>query len=538
MIMQIVDFYPTQGCFRPGETVNLLVEIQSELNIDVGLIVTIRHLAEKPQTFMVPASLKANMQTIQIQWDAPTQPAGYGATVELCDASNRTLDRATTSFDILNAWTDFPRYGYLTDFSTQRPNPDSTINELVRFHVNGLQFYDWQYRHDELLAPTENYIDPLGRALSLQTVKKLVETAHQYGVAAMPYMAVYAASALFWRAHLESALYDRDGHPIPFGEDFLGLMNPASGSEWRNHLLAECSRVLGSIAFDGLHIDQYGEPKQVWDAHGQSIDLPDAFVGFIEGARTDYPQKTILFNAVGNWPIEALATSSLDFIYIEIWPPDVRYRDVAHIVLDAVRLSQGKPVVIALYLPADRPNNVMLANAVIAACGGTRIELGEQTRLLVDPYFPKHQEIPTELKTTLRCHYDFLICCGEWMQSYPLTAEERGAWAFGELFPSFVQTDGRVWAVARRRGNDLVLNLVNWNRLDTNLTWDAPHLAPVPCVNLQMRVRLPRKPAKVFYACPEQSKSGPIELEFEFRNGKASFLLPTLYLSGIVIIHE
>jgi len=57
-------------------------------------------------------------------------------------------------------------------------------------------------------------------------------------------------------------------------------------------------------------------------------------------------------------------------------------------------------------------------------------------------------------------------------------------------------------------------------------------------VNLQMRVRLPRKPAKVFYACPEQSKSGPIELEFEFRNGKASFLLPTLYLSGIVIIHE
>ena len=536
--MQIVDFYPAQGCFHPGETVNLLVEIQSKLVADVELIVTIQHLADTPQTFKVPASLKAKMQTIRIQWDAPARPAGYGATVELRDASNRTLGRAAASFDVLNAWTDFPRYGCLTDFSAQRPDADSTINELVRFHINGLQFYDWQYRHDELLAPTEDYIDPLGRAISLHTVKKLVETARRHGVAAMPYLAVYAASPAFWRAHPESALYDKDGRPIPFGEDFLGLMNPASGSEWKDHLLAECACALENIAFDGLHIDQYGEPKQVWDARGQAVDLPNAFAEFIEAARINHPEKTILFNAVGNWPIEALAASPLDFMYIEIWPPDVRYRDVARVVLDAVSLSRGKPVVIALYLPADRPNNVMLANTVIAACGGTRIELGEQARLLTDPYFPKHQEIPTELKTALRGHYDFLIRYGEWMQSYPLTTEERGAWAIGEFSPGFVQTDSRVWTVARRRGNDLVLNLVNWNGLDADLTWNTPHPAPAPCANLQMSVHLSRKPAKVFYACPEQSEDGPLELDFDFKNGEASFLLPTLYLSGVVFIHE
>ncbi len=69
----------------------------------------------------------------------------------------------------------------------------------------------------------------------------------------------------------------------------------------------------------------------------------------------------------------------------------------------------------ALYLPADRPTNIRLADALIFSCGGSRIELGEGERLLADPYFPKHQPLTPELRTTLRRYYDFAVRYGEWL---------------------------------------------------------------------------------------------------------------------------
>src|SRR4030095_13714023 len=108
-------------------------------------------------------------------------------------------------------------YGFLADFSASRLDPDMVLKKLTRFHVNGLQFYDWQYRHDQLLSRTETYIDPLGREMSLASVRALVHAAHRHGMAAMPYLAIYAASAEFWRSHPDWALYDQVESPIAFG---------------------------------------------------------------------------------------------------------------------------------------------------------------------------------------------------------------------------------------------------------------------------------------------------------------------------------
>src|SRR4026209_396893 len=109
-------------------------------------------------------------------------------------------------------------------------------------------------------------------------------------------------------------------------------MDPSAGSLWSQHLLAESGRALQSIPFDGLHIDQYGDPKLASDSKHNSVNLPQAFVDFIQAASDQHPNQTILFNAVGNWPIEALVESSVDFMYIEVWPPDVEYRHLAEIV--------------------------------------------------------------------------------------------------------------------------------------------------------------------------------------------------------------
>ena len=533
--MRIVDFYPSQGSFSPGEPVIFLIDIETSPSQEIIVRIFIQHLVEPAAIIERTLQFVPGKQTVQINWTPPARPAGYSARLEI-SSENETL-RATTAFDVLFSWADFSRYGFLTDFRASRADPEMVLQKLTRFHINGLQFYDWQYRHDQLLAPAEDYIDPIGREMSLTSVRKLVDTAHQFGMAAMPYLAIYAASADFWRAHPDWALYDEAGNPIPFGENFLGLMDPSAGSSWSQHLLFEASRALQDIPFDGLHIDQYGEPKRAWDAQHYPVDLPRAFVDFIQSVSDQHPHKMILFNAVGNWPIETLAESAVDFMYIEVWPPDVEYRQLAEIVLNAVRLSQGKAVVIALYLPASQPANNLLADAVILACGGIRIELGEETRLLSDPYFPKHEEISPELYTELRKLSDFAVRNGEWLRPYILSATEKEVWAKGELNPKFVSLNSSIWTVVRRYPKSLVVHLVNFSGLDSHQRWDEAHVPPTPFRNVSINIQISQRPRQVFWDSPERVE-GTQSLAFEYLNETLTFQIPQINFIGLVAIYE
>jgi dextranase len=535
--MRLLDLYPSMGSFSPGEMVTFLIELETTIAQEITARIFIQHLAELPIVIEQSFPVARGAQTFQMQWSPAASAAGYSARLEILSANHSETLYATTAFDVLSSWTDFPRYGFLTNFSASRADPETVLKKLTRFHINGLQFYDWQYRHDQLLAPTEEYLDPLGREMSLTSVRKLVESAHQHGIAAMPYLAIYAASADFWRAHPDWALYDEVGKPIPFGESFLGLMDPSASSPWSKHLLAEGARALREIPFDGLHIDQYGEPKQAWDVHHNLVDLPRAFVDFIQSVSGQHPDLTVLFNAVGNWPIEVLAESDADFMYIEIWPPDVEYRHVAEIVLNAVRRSRGKAVVIALYLPANRLANNLLVDAMILACGGTRIELGEEARLLSDPYFPKHERISPELESELRKLSDFAVRNGEWMRPYNLSEASKERWAEGELNPSFISSDASIWTVTRKYPESLVLHLVNLSGLDPHQRWDEEHALPTPCENLLVRIEMYQRPSKVFWDSPENS-AGPQPLNFEYKSGILIFQIPHIHLTGLVAIHE
>jgi dextranase len=531
----ILDLFPSRGYYRPGDLVDLLIHIQAEATNPAQLRVEIQHLADAPAIIQSTLLLAPGDQTITLSWMPPARPAGYGIRAMLFLNGNTPVAQATTAFDVLPGWQAFPRYGFLTDFSAGRSDPDSTLDELLPYHINGLQFYDWQFRHDCLMAPTADYLDPLGRSMSLGVVRSLVEAAHKRGMAALPYLAIYAASAAFWRAHIDWALYDQTGQPIPFGDDFLGLMDPSRDSPWSQHLLAEAGRALAEIPFDGLHIDQYGDPKQAWDAAGRLVDLPQAFTSFIQTAAAKFTAKTVLFNAVGNWPIEALAASPLDFLYIEVWPPVVEYRQLAQIVLDAVMLSGGKPVVIALYIPAERTANILLADAVIAACGGTRIELGEETRLLADPYFPKHQALQAELKASLRRLYDYFVRYGEWLGSYTLTDAEKIQWAAGSLDADFVTIDPSIWCVVRSRPDGMSLTLVNFSGLDIP-RWDISHPAPRPRQAVPVTIAYPRQPQRISWCCPEQTCNLQT-LEYIFSDGIIRFTLPQIQTMGMIIIH-
>ena len=276
----------------------------------------------------------------------------------------------------------------------------------------------------------------------------------------------------------------------------------------------------------------------MWDAQGKPVDLPAAFLQFIKAARTAHPEKTLIFNAVSNWPIETLAAAPLDLVYIEIWPPDGRYTDAARIVMNAVKLSGGKPVVIAVYIPTDRPANVMQMNALVSACGGTRIELGEDDRLLTDPYFPKHQLIPAALHQQLSEHYDYLVRYGEWLQGYNHTSAEHSAWADGILSPDFLHIKGDVWSAVRKHDRFTTISLVNFNGLASDTRWDEEHPAPAALTELSIRVTAGNKPSKIVWASPEQKEEGPISINFEYINHEVIFTIPFIQLSGVIIIHD
>src|SRR5258708_4030189 len=253
---------PTRAFFRPGEAITLHATFDGSASGEIQ--VSVYHLGEKVALWTAP--LREGHAVIQGHVPAQVQ-RGYLVHAQIGDVS------AFTAFDVLDRWTDAPRYGFLYDFSAARTTESiqETMDRLLEFHINGIQFYDWQYRHDTLLPPQDEFVDPLGRALSLRTVRALIEAAHQRGMAAMPYTAIYAASPAFAAAHHDWQLFDDNGQAFDFANGFLKIMNPSS--LWRAYFVQECRRVLDVLPFDGIHVDQYGEPTTGYDSAGNPVDL-------------------------------------------------------------------------------------------------------------------------------------------------------------------------------------------------------------------------------------------------------------------------
>ena len=211
--MQILECTPTRGFFKPHEPIEIKVLVKAEQTAAAKLRLTVSHMrteVARQEQDTAPFSGES-----WLQFTVPpinSQPQGYGLKVELLDPADHVLDCRYAAVDTLHHWADFPRYGFLTDFTSQRTDLDAALDTMAAYHLNGIQFYDWQYRHDTLISPVEEFVDPLGRSLSMKTVRNLIDGAHRRGMAAMPYLAVYAASLAFWEAHPEWCLYDEQGN--------------------------------------------------------------------------------------------------------------------------------------------------------------------------------------------------------------------------------------------------------------------------------------------------------------------------------------
>lgn len=485
---------PARAFFRPGEPITLHATMDQA--VDGELQVSVYHLAEKVAQWTAPV----RQGRAVVEGRVPDQARrGY-----LVHAQVGT-ENAYSAFDVLERWTDAPRYGFLYDFSAARSAESirETLDRLLDLHVNGLQFYDWQYRHDTLLPPQDEFVDPLGRTLSLKTVRALIESAHQRSMAAMPYTAIYAASPPFAEAHHDWQLFDDKGQPFDFANGFLKIMNPLS--PWQAHFTQECRRVLDALPFDGIHVDQYGEPTTGCNASGEAVDLPGGFAATLRSLRAAIgPDKTLAFNLVHNWPADALSHSPLDFWYSELWPPDTDMARLWRTIRDNRRLNP-RPAVLAVYIPPEHETTVIAAHSRILAAGGSHIAFGDHGRYLSDPYFPKAGIPSAALAAQLKQAADFSVAYEE---ALVFAQDVTDEWS-----SRFTLDAEKVDVIVRAQENRLFIHLL---RADGR--WDAAIGPREPLTNVELRLPpLPQVPAAAWCATPEFPMPKPLPFDGEQR---------------------
>ena len=534
-----VTVVPDKSFYHPGETVTLSVSATDGTHVEA----TIMHLAET----VAVLDGQLNGGSAALTWTPPRDaPRGYGLTLRLFEG-DAVIANASTAFDVLERWTQAPRYGFLSEFQPGRDDAEATMDWLVRYHINGLQFYDWQYRHEALLPPADSYTDPLGRRLSLATVKYLIDAAHTHNIATMPYTAIYGASPAFFQQHRDWALFQATGEPFEFGDGFLYIMDPSPDSPWSEHLLSEFARVLDETTFDGIHIDQYGAPQVGQNATGERVDLAEAFPAFIDQTAALVHEKrgdagTVIFNAVRNWPVDTVAPADQDVVYIEVWEPYRDFMDLHRLVTRAQTLGNGKPVILAAYMHPDHGANVRLANAIVFASGGYHLELGEPKAMLADPYFPKFGRMGGDTQALMRRYYDFLVRYENRLAlgTQDATGDRRDAVQIEGVETHSRQGYDQVAVVVRQGGGFETFSLINLLGLEHGYWEEALPAGPTPQTNLAVRISVSSTVAGVWAASPDSHSLPAQTLTFTTEtddNGSyVAFTLPGLDYWQMIVL--
>lgn len=500
---------------------------------------------------------------------------GYALEVEALDEQQNVLTSAFTAVDVSSSWTKFPRYGYVWDF-TPSADAESKADEMARYHLNGVQFYDWQYRHHRpLAADLSGWRDWSGRWISGDTVRAYLRAAHDRGMACMAYNMIYAANETYltdgsgvqadWRlvrANGADFTCDMDAKLGPVGVlQYFNLLNP----DWQNYIFAQENRVFEAFDFDGWHGDTIGEngPMRTadggplgYDADGKPIYLvKDGYTAFLNAAKAAIGDKYLAFNPVGAQGIENVNVSAVDVLYTEFWPWDRNangrlyddYYTLHRAILGACEQSGGKSLIVAAYVnyrnpkAAFNPATVRMLDCVVFASGGSRIELGNGGNMLSDEYFPADgkKRMDDGLRSAVGRLYDFLVAYENLLRDgqRPVSRTVRL-----ENLP--VSTDGRsdtVWCFAKADSSTEIYHFLNLTGTDDG--WrdeEQTKKPPIAHENVKTRLYTDYPVREVWLASPDGESPLPLPLEFQTgrdANGAyAEFTQPALEYWNLIFL--
>ncbi|WP_448756023.1 glycoside hydrolase family 66 protein [Actinomyces sp.] len=335
----------------------------------------------------------------------------------LVTATGADDTHAETALDVSSSWTRFPRMGYLSHFKPTAPEgtdghttyesflfqkPQDYINKLSQdYHINALQYYDWQYRHDQPVA-TGDFAEkwPLwydNTYAAKKTVSDYETAATNAGMGSLAYSMAYAANdgydssripdewilrnddGSYWRRDLGSQWWVNTPEGTPKPANHMTMMN-VNAQGWRDYITDQYVTQKDTFGFDGTHIDTLGQTVKK-DASGNSVDLTDGLTALVNETASKTGTATGI-NLPDGAGTDKIGPSSASYIYTELWDHNETNQQVASYLQGARDKSANKPQIVAAYANnydptswvADPSDSNKQIHPQVTPDDGTRIE--------------------------------------------------------------------------------------------------------------------------------------------------------------------
>lgn len=551
---QITDLNTDKARYSSTDSIGFSFKLAS-YDITSRICITIFHL----DSIISRDTIKTiSGNNLSWKWKAPDDT--YNGFLALFEHRNDTavLDAQTIAFDIAKNWTEYPRYGFLSKYkTTDAANIEAVMKKLNRYHMNGIQFYDWMNKHHEPLpqsngVPLSSWQDVAKNNISFNTVKSYVDACHKYNMNAMAYNLLYGAwddasadgVAESWYIYKDQDLTTIDYHPLPSSwMSNIYLLNPAN-SGWQQYIINKTKFAFNKLNFDGWHIDQLGDRGAVYDNQGQRIYLDKTFKGFINNVKWSL-NCPLVMNGVDQYGQAEIAKSTVDFLYSEVWSKTTFDELKTVITTNNYFSGNQSPTVIAGYMNYKLSNSqfntasVLFADAVIFAHGGSHIELGEH--MLHNEYFPNDNVSMTpDLENRLVKYYDFatayerILVRGGAFETADVVAVNPATKI--QVFPASI---GSIAVVKRASDKGKVFHFINFTTAK-HLNWRDDYgtqAKPDTLTNVEVKIKLDAgQTVKKIWAASPDGNGLPQLLNYTVENGYARLTIPRLEYWTMIVV--
>ena len=490
---------------------------------------------------------------IRAKWQTPTDNGrGYIVTAEFYDEGERLVARSTSAIDVSKDWTQFPRYAALTNFDpiaqTDADNVKKDVETLNKYHINAAMYYDAYYRPQNPF-PSTTFKTWLGDDVSTRLIRHAISYQHRFGQKALFYnminattgspltedsnmsnkdlfqtvqkedgtTAVTSKMGLFRTGNVETSAVSKTFDA--FGEQQTNNMlsgfdmrndvdhkvqsyyNPFS-SDWQDYIGQIMQENVQKLGFDGWQGDTIGDSVATsYENKGTYKDMFHPSWGY--GVFTDKMKETYFknnyfgLNTVSNAGQDQMHRSKADFQYSELWSWDhPTYKDLADAVNHTMKDTK-KSLIVPAYMYKNyedathfKDEAILLKDAVVAANGGSSMELADNGNQLFSEFYPDTRK-SGRIKMTdtlgnpdtgkLRKFYDFITGYENLLRGGNLQKTENRIAVFDEQGNQIDSSDAKANSVytITKSGHDSkiddaetisLINLLNVSQTNWNVT--------------------------------------------------------------------
>ena len=534
-----------KALYAPGQTISFSVKG----NLPAGATVRYRHGADVVEEQPLSGSTWT--------WTAPSQDfTGYLVDIYTKNGSGETV-YGTIAVDVSSDWNRFPRYGFVAtyDKSKTQKTIDAEMALLNRYHINGVQFYDWHYAHHQPYTPDAVYTDIANREIDADVVRRYISAQHGYGMKSMFYNLCYGAldNAAQKGVKDQWYLYKDQRHSkkdcLNMSSDWksdIYLTDP-NNTDWQKYLAAQNKDVYEHFDFDGYHIDQVGDRGTVYDFYGNTVNLPSGFANFIKAMKQAEPGKRLVMNAVANYgQLNIANTGDVDFLYSELWGGESQFSDLLSILNQNRSYRPGAGQVYAAYMDYEcndksefNTPGVLLTDAVMFAIGADHLELGDH--MLCHEYFPNsHLAMSDDLKSQLVCYYDFFTAYEDLLRVEGQQNDDDIYTTSSDVtIANWPPRLGTVTAYTKTVDDKKVVNLLNFVNANS-LSWrdlkgDMPEPQQINGLTLAVKAGNVKR---IWVASPDCYGGVAQELHFEKNGDRVVFTVPMLKYWSMIVIEQ